>query len=142
MTVLAYGSPFQLLSTDEVQLIASSVEFRTAYIDCLAMLQGVVSPFASQVGLPAFGNSQLIEESLIATLDRLPPNVRYKMHANTITALELRHENVSPEIPKTLGLIKSVDDFLQAVVTQYHIVRSASPEMEPATKVMGVNAAG
>lgn len=138
MTALAYGRPFQLLSSDEVKLLVSSTTVRNAYIDCLALLQGVVAPFSSRPGLSVFVDAQLAQESITEALAELPPQVAEKMAINRDTAFDLRGESINPQVSNLLGLVKLVDDFLEGLVTQYQILRSAGSEQAP--KVLGANA--
>lgn len=134
---MASESHFQLLNSEEVRLIASSVTLRAAYVDFLAMLQGTVAPFGAHRGISMFTDFELIKDSLNASLAEFPPTVAAKMRTNRDTAFELRRENIDPETTQTtLGLAKRVDDFLQGLIAQYEILRSAASESESKPRVM------
>jgi hypothetical protein len=128
---LANERPFQLLSSDEVQLLVSSFKYRTAYIDCLALLQGVLVQFGSRPSFPTSDNLALVDDSIREALSKLPPEIASKMRVNTATAFHLRAESIASEVASRLGLVKLVDNFLEALVIQYQILRAAGSEPMP-----------
>lgn len=137
---MAYDYPFQLLNPDsEIPLLASSTDAIDAYINCLALLQGVLLPLSGNYPAgQAFDDPDMVKDAIRESIHKIPRALVGKIIKNEETAFDILNESKIKEGVRQAGQVATratvhvaIDSYLTALVTQYQILRQAGSSEVP-----------
>ena len=139
---MAYDYPFQLLNPNsDIPLLTSSKDATYAYINCLALLQGILLPLSSHPTFYHINDIDMVKDAMEESFDKIPTALHTKIKKNQETAFDIIKE-ANPTEGVRRGatqaqILKAADDYLEGLLIQYNILRQAGFEEAPLQMTAG-----
>ena len=134
---MAYDSPFLYLSNDQVAILLADENGTYSFFTSLAILQGFLNFYATNLLLPTISDFQLSQKSLEAAINSVPVQCQGTIKINRETTLDIVKMVTTKKNQDEAVMSRFVDSFMDAIVTQYRDIRGGGTTIQPKTLAAG-----